>query len=283
MTGTRLTTFTNDGLTFDVIDEGPFDGPVIIALHGFPEAATMWEEVIPQLTNAGFRVLAPNQRGYSPGARPTGVKNYTLPKLAADVIALADQADVAKFHVLGHDWGAAVAWQLAGKHSSRVATASILSVPHPRAFLGAIPRGQILHSWYMFVFQIPKLPEWLFTVNAGRPFSQFSKKWMRVSDRLTEHTRHFFDQPGAATASLNWYRAMRYSSPRGPGRIQIPTLYVWSTKDAALGRKAAEGTVKYVDAPYRFEVFEGVSHWIAEERPNETTALVLQHIAEHTP
>ncbi|MFA4084866.1 alpha/beta fold hydrolase [Mycobacteroides salmoniphilum] len=279
---TRLSTFTHDGLTFDVIDEGPIAGPVIVALHGFPERATMWSEIIPKLTDAGFRVLAPDQRGYSPGARPIGVRNYALDKLAGDILALADQAGVSTFHVLGHDWGAAVAWQLAGNHGERVRTASVLSVPHPRAFRDAMPRGQILHSWYMLVFQIPRLPEWLFSFNDRESFQKFGKKWMKVSDRLAERIRELFSEPGATTATVNWYRAMRYSL-RSPARaVRVPTLFIWSDEDSAVTRAAADLNRKYVKAPYRFEVFEGVSHWIAEERPNETAALVLEHIAEHS-
>ncbi|MFV8308339.1 alpha/beta fold hydrolase [Mycobacteroides chelonae] len=277
---TRLSTFTNDGLTFDVIDEGPLDGPVIVALHGFPERADSWSGVIPILTAAGFRVLAPDQRGYSPGARPKGVRNYTLDKLAGDILALADQAEVPKFHVLGHDWGAAVAWQLAGQHADRVITASILSVPHPRAFLAALPRGQILKSWYMLFFQIPWLPERQTTGN-GLLVRKLARD-MRLSDAKVKETLELAREPGAATATINWYRAMRYAKPSGPGQVQIPTLYVWSTDDAALGRRAAENTAKYVDGPYRFEVLDGVSHWIAAERPSETAALVLEHIKAHT-
>lgn len=279
---TRLSTFTNDGLTFDVIDEGTIAGPVIVALHGFPERATMWSEIIPKLTDAGFRVLAPDQRGYSPGARPIGVRNYALDKLAGDILALADQAGVSTFHVLAHDWGAAVAWQLAGNHGERVRTASVLSVPHPRAFRDAMPRGQILHSWYMLLFQIPRLPEWLFSFNDRESFQKFGKKWMKVSDRLAERIRELFSEPGATTATVNWYRAMRYSL-RSPVRaVRVPTLFIWSDGDSAVTRAAADTNPKYVQAPYRFEVFEGVSHWIAEERPNETAALVLEHIAEHS-
>lgn len=278
----RLSTFTNDGLTFDVIDEGPLDSPVIVALHGFPERATMWEEVIPQLTGAGFRVLAPNQRGYSPGARPVGVRNYAVDKLEGDIIALVDQAGVRKFHVLAHDWGAAVAWQLVGNHADRVQTLSILSVPHPRAFQDAMLRGQLLHSWYMLLFQIPRLPEWLFGFNETEAFKKFGKSWMKVSDRLAERIRELFSEPGATTATVNWYRAMRYSL-RSPARSsRVPTLFIWSDGDSAVTRAAADATPKYVEAPYRFEIFEGVSHWIAEERPHETAALVLDHIAEHS-
>ncbi|MFD6196726.1 alpha/beta fold hydrolase [Mycobacteriaceae bacterium NPDC060252] len=278
----RLSCFTNDGLTFDVIDEGPLDGPPIVALHGFPERASSWRGMIPLFTAAGFRVLAPDQRGYSPGARPKGVRNYALDKLTGDVLALANQAGITKFHVLGHDWGAGVAWQLAGHHADRVSTASILSVPHPRAFMKTMLRGQILRSWHMGLFQLPWLPEWLTTVGNGWVIRKFGASWMRMSDSLIAQIRTLSWEPGAATATLNWYRALRYSLRHVTGRIAIPTLYVWSTDDLALGRAAAEATGDYIDGPYQFEVLHGVSHWIPEETPHTTAETVIAHIRKHT-
>jgi pimeloyl-ACP methyl ester carboxylesterase len=277
-----LQKFTNDGLVFDVIDEGPLDGPAVVALHGFPQRAEIYRGMIPSLVEAGFRVLAPDQRGYSSGARPKGIKNYAVDRLAADVLALADQAGLATFHVLGHDWGAAVAWALAAEHPDRLATLTALSVPHPRAFVAALPRGQIFRSWYMILFQLPWLPEQL-----GRRAAKRADGWvarrltsgMKMSAASFEQTRALLREPGAATATLNWYRGMRY--PTIFGKIRIPTLHVWSTEDAALGRAAAELTAKYVVGPYRFEVLQGVSHWIPEERPLEVAAMVITHISEH--
>ena len=129
----RLRQFHNEGLTFDVVDEGPLDGPVVVALHGFPQTSHSWAGVVPFLTEAGYRVLAPDQRGYSPGARPKGIKHYQLARLTEDVVALADQAGAERFDVLSHDWGAAVAWGLASARPDRVRTLTALSVPHLRA------------------------------------------------------------------------------------------------------------------------------------------------------
>ncbi|WP_018177774.1 alpha/beta fold hydrolase [Jongsikchunia kroppenstedtii] len=286
---TRLRTFTNDGLTFDVMDEGPVDSPVVIALHGFPDRVGMRALAAP-LSSAGFRVLAPDQRGYSPGARPRGVENYTVDRLAADILALADQAGVTRFHVLGHDWGATVAWELAGSRADRVCTLTALSVPHPHAFLAAIPRGQIFRSWYMVLFQIPWLPEklMLLLLSLGqlpRRLRGHGRVATRLADRLASRTPAgpidemyaLWRERGAPTAVLNWYRAMLRRTS-GYEDVGIPTLYVWSTGDHFIGRTAAEACVRYVSGPYRFEVLDGVSHWIPRERPDELAGMVAAHV-----
>ena len=274
----RLRSFTNAGLTFDVSDEGPLDGPVIVALHGFPDRAPNLRSMISSLTAAGFRVLAPDQRGYSPGARPSGVRAYAIAQLAADVIALADQARLAKFHVVGHDWGAAVAWELGAEHSDRIATVTALSVPHPSAFFAAMLRGQLLRSWYMIAFQLPWLPErvmgLLFQMRRRADQRHPGRRWPARDEGVVE----FWREPGAATAALNWYRAMLYRDSR-PARVRVPTLYVWSTGDRFLGRAAAELTERYVDGPYRFEVLAGVSHWIPHDRPRQVAEMIIAHIS----
>ena len=165
--------FVRSGLSFDVTDEGPVDGRLVIALHGFPEDRLSWSAVIPQLTALGYRVLAPDQRGYSPGARPKGRRAYVLGELAADVMALADVAGADRFDVVGHDWGAVVAWELAGRHPDRVRTVTSLTVPHPAALRDAVLHSrQLLKSWYMGFFQLPRVPEMTFQavdVFFGRP------------------------------------------------------------------------------------------------------------------
>ncbi|MBV0916868.1 alpha/beta fold hydrolase [Mycobacteroides chelonae] len=281
MTAKRLAAFTNDGLIFDVIDEGPLDAPVIIALHGFPESGGCWQDVTPALTKAGFRVLAPDQRGYSPGARPVGTRSYALDKLASDILALADQAGAAKFHVLGHDWGATLAWQLAGYHADRLLTVSALSGPPLQAFAAALPRGQALRSWYMLLFQLPKLPEWLLMAGDGWGLRKIFGPYTGMSEQTIRTTISLLGQSGAATAAINWYRARRHRAASKPARIAVPTLFVWGDRDTTIGRAAADGTAGFIDAPYRFEIFEGASHWVVQERPVETAALVLQHIERY--
>ncbi|EFV11915.1 alpha/beta fold hydrolase [Segniliparus rugosus] len=275
----RLTSFTNDGLTFDVRDEGPQDGPVVILLHGFPQTSASWSGVIPRLVAAGFRVLAPDQRGYSPGARPNTVGSYTLDRLVDDVLALADQAGAERFDVLGHDWGAAVSWLLAAAHPDRVRTLTALSVPHPLAFASA-GLAQLVRSWYVFVFQIPWLPErlWQFAPARKLMVSFFGAPEGALADMAA-----VLGDPKRAKAALSWYRAAaRSTAVRKLMRaVSVPTLFVWSDGDVAISRKSAELCARQATGPYRFEVFEGVSHWIPDERPEETAEFALAHIAEH--
>lgn len=273
---TRLEHFANDRLRFDVRDAGPLDGDVIIALHGFPQTSASWAEVTPVLTAAGLRVLAPDQRGYSPGARPRGVRAYGLARLAGDVLALADAAEAERFHLLGHDWGGAIAWQLAATHPDRVRTLSVASTPHPRALLGAMAGRQALRSWYMGFFQLPRLPELVLTQADGATLRRLAAQ-SGLPD--PDETVRLMLQPGAATATLNWYRAMFTPGTTRPGEVHIPVLYVWSDRDAALGRRAAELTARWVSGPYRFVELAGVSHWIPEERPTQLAELVLGNVA----
>lgn len=278
----RLHMFTHDGLDFDVIDEGPLDGPVIVALHGFPERATCYRSITPLFTAAGFRVLAPTQRGYSPGARPDGIRNYTADLLAGDIIALADQAGASTFHVLGHDWGAAVAWQLAADCPERVLTLSVLSIPHMRAFLSAMLRGQVFRSWYIGLFQLPWLPERLFAWGNGWFFRRVLGPWADMPAAKIADSLLLMSDRAVATATINWYRAVRYRLHRLPGKICVPTLYIWSDRDAAIGGTGADRARRYVEAPYQFEVLCGVSHWIPDERPFEVATAVMAYIHKHS-
>jgi pimeloyl-ACP methyl ester carboxylesterase len=272
----RLTGFVSEGLSFAVRDDGPVDGPVVIALHGFPQTSVAWSLVTPLLVEAGYRVLAPDQRGYSAGARPQEVGAYTMPSLTPDVLALADAAGATRFHLLGHDWGAAVAWTLAGRHADRVASLSAVSVPHPAALSRALAGPQLLRSWYIGLFQLPRLPELLVRLRGGA----FARRLLGGTgmSSLDDAVRLLAD-PRTATATLNWYRALRLRAQLHAGRIRVPTLFVWSDRDTAIGRRAAEGAADFVLASYRFEVLTGASHWIPEERPRELASLVLAHLA----
>jgi pimeloyl-ACP methyl ester carboxylesterase len=274
----RLTRFHSEGLTFDVRDTGPLDGPVVLALHGFPQTSASWSGVTPLLTGAGYRVLAPDQRGYSAQARPQGVSAYTMSHLCGDALALADAAWADRFHVLGHDWGAAVAWALAASRPERVQTLTAVSVPHPAAFVRSLLGTQALRSWYMALFQLPVLPELLFRARDGaglRPLLRgIAHPDPDAAVRLLADRR-------TATGAVNWYRALRKPADLSVGPVRVPTLYVWSDGDVALGRRAAEDTAGWVRGPYRFEVLSGASHWIPEEHPAELGGLVLAHLAAH--
>jgi len=274
-----LETFTHDGLTFELSDTGPADGSVVIALHGFPEDRQSWEPLTSLLTRAGYRVLAPEQRGYSPGARPSGRRAYTIERLTGDVLALADAAGAGRFHLIGHDWGALVAWDLAGRHPERLRSLTALSVPHPRAVQHATPRtNQTLLTWYVLAFQIPILPEavlqWIGAERAARFFER---------DGLDAATaeRYAARIPSRAemTPRINWYRAIPLRLGQGPPVITVPTLYFWGTGDHYIHPLAAEQCGHFVAAPYRFEILEGASHWLPSMAADRMGPPLLEHLA----
>jgi pimeloyl-ACP methyl ester carboxylesterase len=278
--------FANGSLHFRVVDHGPSDGPAVVLLHGFPQDATSWDAVVPLLNARGFRTLAFDQRGYAPDARPRGRLAYRLPLLVDDVVALLDAAGLTRAHILGHDWGGAVAWGLGSWHPERVRTVSVLSTPHPAAFERALVTSrQLLYSWYMVAFQPPGMAERLFGAwhPAGerrlrRLLGQFGTPPAVVAERATALAtdRERF------TAMLNWYRAIPLADPRRAFvPCRVPALYVWSTRDGALSRRAAELTRRHVAAPYTFEILEGASHWLPEERAETVAELVAGHIATH--
>lgn len=272
----RITSYEREGLTFEVRDEGPPDGDVVVLLHGFPQLNTSWDQVVPLLHAEGLRTLAPNQRGYSPGARPRGRRAYRSSRLAADVMALADLTG-GPVHLVGHDWGAAVAWGTTMLAPDKVLTLTAVSVPHPGAFMAAMPRGQAWESWYMALFNIPWLPERLLS---GRRFGDwFLRRGGMTPSMIEDFRRHIVDG-GALRGGLGWYRALALSDPRAfSTHVVVPTTYVWSDGDVFLGRAGARLCERYVDGPYTFEVVEGASHWLPDERPQEVGAAILQRIA----
>jgi pimeloyl-ACP methyl ester carboxylesterase len=271
-------TFTRNGLTFDVLDAGPPDGEPVVLLHGFPQDATAWNRVTPALHQHGLRTLAPDQRGYSPGARPTGRSPYTLRETTADVLALLDAAGLESAHIVGHDWGGFAAWALGAWHPDRVRTLTVLSVPHPGAMSKAlISSDQALRSSYVGLFQVPVLPERLLLAGNGAAL----RRMLRHGGLPREAVDHYvsrMQEPGALTAALGWYRALPVSSRDPVGTVRVPTLHLWSTGDAFLGRAATEDTARFVDAPYRLEVLDDVTHWIPELAADRVAELVTAHV-----
>lgn len=263
------------GFTFDAVVSGPSDGRLIVLLHGFPQTSWSWRHVIPALAAAGYRVVAPDQRGYSPGARPDGVSPYRMPSLVGDVLGMVDALGVEQFDVVGHDWGAAVAWQLAGRHPDRVRTLTAVSVPHPLAFVDALRSDddQRQRSAYMQFFQQQGVAEqMLLDGGLAGIFSQAVDAGRYIS---------LMAEPGVLTRCLNWYRAQDLADITDLTATTVPTLYVWSDRDVALGPVAAHATASYVDAPYRFEVLHDVSHWVPEEAPGQLSTWLLEHLAAH--
>lgn len=281
--------FVRGGLTFDVTDDGPADGRVVILLHGFPEDRQSWSAVIPHLTEAGYRVLAPDQRGYSPGARPKGRRAYVTSELALDVLALADVAGAERFDVVGHDWGALVAWELASRHPGRIRTMTSLTVPHPRAvFDAALRSSQLLRSWYTLFFQLPWVPEAVMKLaGAERAAKSFEADGLDPATARRYSAR--MQDPAAMTAAINWYRAVPFgartpmsrSTPKATPKVEVPTLYVYAEKDRYLTRYAAERTGRYVSAPYRFEILEGTTHWVPTVAADRVSQLIREHLAAH--
>jgi len=261
-------------LTFDVLISGPDDGIPLVALHGFPESAASWGKVTPLLTAAGYRVIAPNQRGYSAGARPEGVDAYKIEHLVADVVGLLDALGLPDAHLVGHDWGSAVAWQVAGRHPNRIRSLTAISVPHPTAFGWALreDEDQKQRSSYIGLLrQEGKAEEVLSEDNFRRLRAMFDGQ---IDPEFADEHIRVLSGEGALTGALNWYRAMT----RDFGdidRTTVPTTYVWSTGDTALGRAGAERCGEFVDAPYVFVVLEGGSHWIPEERAEELAEAIL--------
>ncbi|HTT95141.1 MAG TPA: alpha/beta fold hydrolase [Solirubrobacterales bacterium] len=269
---TRITSYERGGLTFDVIDEGPLDGSPVVLLHGFPQRATSWAKVTPLLGEAGFRTYAPDQRGYSPGARPRGRRAYRATELVDDVVALIDRIG-APIHLVGHDWGAAIAWGVAARHADRLSSLTAVSVGHSQAFLRSLRTvDQARRSWYMGLFQLPLVPERLLS---GRWFVSKFLGGTGMTEEMLATYRAEMVAGGALTGGLNWYRAIPFELSEDIPAVSVPTAFVWSDGDKALGRRMAELTAEYVDGPYEFVELTGASHWIPDERPAELAEAII--------
>jgi pimeloyl-ACP methyl ester carboxylesterase len=275
---TQLSIPTGAGV-FDAIAAGPPEGRPVLLLHGFPQTGLVWQRQIAALAAHGYRVVAPDQRGYSPGARPQRPEDYRIGLLVDDVVAISEQLGWAAFDLVGHDWGGAVAWWTAHAHPGRVRTLTVVSTPHPGALATTLrtDQDQRQRSHYMIDWrETPATEERLLAHDAQELRGFYAEKVPQ--DSADAYVRHL-SRPGALTAALNWYRAGR---PDGAiGVIDVPTLYVWSTGDSAFGPAAAQETERWVAGPYRFEPLQGVSHWIPEEAPETLSRLLLEHLRAH--
>lgn len=261
--------------TFDALSAGPDDGRAVLLLHGFPQASIQWTEQLTVLAGAGCRAVAPDQRGYSPGVRPSEVFEYRVSELVDDALAIADHLGWHRFDLVGHDWGAVVAWTAAAEHPDRVRTLTAVSVPHPGAYGEALrtDEDQQQRSAYIAALRAEGAERALLADDAKKLRSIYGRA---IPEEHVEDYVQRLSEPGALTAALNWYRAMRFNAAVGP--VAVPTLYVWSTEDTAVGSAAAFGAEQYVTGPYRFEMLEDVSHWIPEEAPAEMGRLLLEHL-----
>lgn len=269
-----------DGVRIVYADHGPEDGTPVLMIHGFPDSARLWRHQIGVLTDHGYRSVAPDLKGYGRSDKPEDVSVYAMSEMANDVIAVIDDAGIDRAHVVGHDWGGAIAWYLAIRHPDRVRSLVALSVGHPTAFRDAgLP--QLEKSWYMLLFQFDGVAEsWL----SGNDW-QTLRKWTRTALEL-DHWIEDLSRPGALTAALGIYRANM-----GPERllqqplrlppVQVPVMGIWSTNDMALTETQMTGSEPYVEAEWRYEKIEDVSHWIPVEAPDRLNELLLDWFADH--
>lgn len=268
-------------LVFDARAAGPTNGDPVLLLHGFPSSSWQWADQLEALGGAGYRVFAPNQLGYSPGARPEDVQAYAIPNLISQALAMADALGWERFHLGGHDWGAGVAWGLATVAPERLLTLNVMSVPHPDAFAAELadPEScQFEASSYFDLFIQPGFENVLLANDAALLRSVFEG----VDPADVEVHVETLGTPAAMRAALNWYRA-NVSRETGLGAgaigpIGVPTLFVWSDEDIAICREGAERTADYMTGPYRFEVLEGVNHWVTENAGGEVSRLLLEHL-----
>jgi pimeloyl-ACP methyl ester carboxylesterase len=266
-----MDSFTRDGLTFPVRDDGPAGGPVVVLLHGFPQTPDAFEDVVPRLTAQGLRTLVPTQRGYAATARPSARSAYTTAETTADVVALLDAAGADRAHVVGHDWGGSPAWAMGAWHPERVASLTVLSTPHPAAMGKALHSGgQALRSSYMGFFQLPVVPELVL-----RPTVRLMLDRMGCPASHAGRYAAAMAQPGTLSGALGWYRAIPFSREVPVRKVTVPTTYLWGRRDPALGREAAEDTANRVTGDYRFvELDEG--HWLPERRSAEAADAILE-------
>ena len=271
------------GLVFDVIAGGPPDGPPVLLLHGFPENARMWDRVTPYLHAAGLRTYAVDQRGYSPGARPAEAAAYAVSELVGDALGLLDALRVSTVDLVGHDWGALVCWQLAGRHPDRIRSLTAVSVPHPAAYGWAMRHDEQQRrlSAYMDLFRLPdhKAEQVLLADDARRLTAMFAPLPPESVEVFVRPLR----EPGALTAALNWYRAAGRGDLGPLGEITVPTTYIWGSEDLGVGRAAAEGCARHVSGEYEFVELPGVSHWVPEQEPETVARLALARIAGERP
>jgi pimeloyl-ACP methyl ester carboxylesterase len=275
---------TAPGLEFDCSLAGSPDGAPVLLLHGFGVSRHFWDRQVPALADAGYFAIAPNQRGYSPGARPDpkDLDAYHIDRLvgdALDIVAAAGHGG-RRFHLVGHDWGGSLSWIIAARYPDRLCSLTMLSRPHPASFLRALalPDGeQKRRSGHHKAFLEPDAVPKLLANNCEWLRSRHMRQGM--PEAATDAHMSVLGNEAALEAALAWYRS---SGPRQPlGAIQVPTLYIWGDADDTVGRVAAEGTGEFIDAPYYFEVLAGVGHYAADQVPDKVNALLLAHLRRH--
>ncbi len=272
------------GFEFRALVDGPEGARPVVLLHGFPQSSGEWRAQLAALGAAGYRAFAPDQRGYSPGVRPEGVDAYGIDHLVADALALCDEIGAGPVDLVGHDWGAIVAWVMAARHPERLRTLSVVSVPHPEAFADAYASPaskQREMSSYIDVFRAEGgAGERMLAGDDGGGIQRLFEAVGLSPEAAAEHAA-VHAGPGALTAALNWYRATHPTLMRGIPPVSVPTLFVWGTEDPAISREAADGCGRYVTGPFRYEVLDGVDHWIPELEADRLNEMLLDHLGAH--
>lgn len=270
-----------NGVRLHTVEVGDPEGPLVVALHGFPDFWYGWRRQFPALVDAGYRVIAPDQRGYNRSEKPRGIGSYALSTLSADVEALVASTGRESAHVVGHDWGGLVAWDLALRRPAVVDRLAVANVPHPGVFERALRRDprQLLRSWYAGVFQLPRLPEWLLARDDAALLSRIltGSAAPGTFDAATlARYREAWARPGAIRAMVNWYRAFLRASDRPDGRVSAPTLLCWGENDPALrARLARESVGRCADG--RLLSFPDASHWVHLDRADRVNEALVDH------
>lgn len=275
-----------NGIRLHVLQDGPKEGPIVILLHGFPEFSYGWKHQIPYLASAGYRVWTPDQRGYNLSEKPNGIASYSLDELAADVVGLINAAGQNQVFLVGHDWGAAVAWWVAAKYPDRLSKMVVINVPHWAVMQKHLRSNlnQLLKSWYIFFFQIPRIPEIL----ARQCDWSYLTKLLKNSSRQNTFTnsdldkyRKAWSQPKAFRSMLNWYRSFVQKPPTPPSnpRITVPTLLIWGAKDRFLGREMAQPSIDLCDDG-RLVLIEESTHWVQHEEADRVNELISSFFSE---
>jgi pimeloyl-ACP methyl ester carboxylesterase len=272
------------GMTFDALAAGPRDGEPVLLLHGIPETSAMWAEIMVELATAGYRCIAPNQRGYSPGARPEHVSSYTREHLTADVLSLATAAGFERFHLIAHDWGAAIGWSAVdADKGERIASYTALSIPHYRAFAEATRDDPAAATYREQLAMLSSadsaFAKFLLADNAAGLRAHLNAH----SDALIDEYLSVLGTPGAFNAALNWYRASRghmsvLDEPKSVlGEVSIPSMLIWGGQDVAVTRMGIMLGRTYLTGPHEFVELDA-GHWLAQEEPEIVLALIRRQL-----
>ena len=278
----ELKTVDIGDLEFSYHVAGEKTNELVILLHGFPEASIMWSRLMDNLASLGYYCIAPDMRGYSVGACPQGVKNYSLDKLGTDILRLADVFEVDKFHLIGHDWGAIIGWYLTYNHPGRILSWTAMSVPHTRAFARAYKSDPVQKkkSRYVGFFLLPMIPEFMIR---RHDFKWFRRLWKNSSKQELDYYLAIFRKKPSLTAALNYYRAnVRKSQRSFIGEVETPTLFIWGNRDLAIAGSGARATVDHVKGYYSFLEVDG-GHWLIQTNFPEVESAITSHLAKFSP